>query len=153
MRHGADKVVRRYDPAKSQWKCTDTGKTCFDNQRVPFKFEGTSKFKGDSLRKHTKTGFDPLSGFVPLPLALTQRQRNAKIKEHVSNIFPTRVIVEYSEETITIQAVREWLIVEMVTIPGPACEPQADVRERTSARQTSMTDSIANGGAHYPPSS
>ena len=84
--------------------------------KIPATFDG-KRANGTPYRR---TGYFPLNENISIPMAYSQGQRDRKIKAHVLSLYPSGVLAEYSEETITIRQGAEWHVTEMTTTPGAA---------------------------------
>ena len=142
MRRGPDRIVRKYDTATSKWVYTQSlGKKFFEQRRVQYVVKVPATFEGKRANgaPYSRLGFFPLNENISTPLTDSMAQRDRKIKAHVRSIYPTGILAEYSEETISIRDA-EWHIVSMTTQPGAAGEaPRTDVRERALAGHPSIS--------------
>ena len=143
MRRGKDKVVRRWDAALSKWSYTAVGKKFFAQKRVQYIVKVPATFEGKRANgtPYRRQGYFPLSEPISVKMTDTQAQRDTKIKNHVRSEYPSGVLAEYSEETITIREGAEWQILEMTTEPGAAAgdDPVTDVTERPLAGHPSVS--------------
>ena len=136
MRRGQDRIVRRWDAAMSKWVYTALGKKFFAQRRVQYVVKVPATFEGKRANgaPYRRAGYFPLNENIAVPMAYSQAQRDRKIKAHALSLYPTGILAEYSEETISIREGAEWNILEMTTQPGAAGEaPRTDVRERALA--------------------
>ena len=132
-RRGQDKVIRRWDAAMSKWSYTAVGRKFFAQKRIQYVVKVPVTFEGKRANgtPYRRQGYFPLSEPIAIKMTDSQVQRDEKIKAHVRSLYPSGVLAEYSEETITIREGAEWHIVEMTTELGAACEdPRTDVTER-----------------------
>ena len=97
VRGGARKVVRRFMPdanaGAGKWRYTSLGKAFFRNRRVSYIVRVPARFTGTraSGLAYTRYGFFPIANPVQVPLAATQAQRDAMIKQAVLYLMSTTV--------------------------------------------------------------
>ena len=131
MRKGDDRISRRWDTAKGEWRYSALGKAFYNTRvsqhivKVPATFTG----RRANGTPYSRIGYYPLNDPIRLPMALSVEQRDRRIKEHVRTQYPTNILADFSEETVSIRDA-DWQILEMVTEPGAAGEPRTDVTER-----------------------
>ena len=118
MRGGGKRATRRWDPAENDWKFTALGKSFYSTLRrnylvqVPVKVAGKRK-DGSAYTLKTwmpieKFGLTPIN----MPLNLTYRQRLARVKASVQGQLDRGALLEYSDETWSLDGGGSWRIHE-----------------------------------------
>ena len=110
LRGGGRGIVRRFDPAavggQGRWKYTALGRGFFDRKRISYIVRVPATFHGTNARGTTykRTGFFPITEPVELPIALSQTQRDKRIRQAVKDsIGEDGVLAEYSQERMRLR--------------------------------------------------
>ena len=128
---GKKRITRTYMPNTNDWSYTALGREFYKQARVSYVVHAPVWHNGTNSqhRAYRRENTWPLREPIQLPLALSQEQRDDRIKQAVIERYAGGQIAEYSGETVTLRPEGMWLISEMKTSPA-AGVPETVVVER-----------------------
>jgi hypothetical protein len=129
---GKKRITRTYMPNQNDWSYTALGRDFYKQARVSYVVHAPVWQNGINSynRAYRRENTFPLRQPIELPLALSQEQRDDRIKAAVIEQYGGGQIAEYSGETVTLRPEGMWTISENKTTPTAGGVPETEIVER-----------------------
>ena len=123
MRDGSERLARKWNPATSDFTYTRLGRSYFSGTResfvihIPVLIRGQNKKTGRAYTREAWLPHQALDniGDLKVPVALSEAEKHARLKQMVLNKIDAQKIIELSDEVYEYKQDGEWRISKLTT--------------------------------------